>query len=218
MTGWIILAAVLLVLAVLLALPVGAVVRRRERLTVDVTVGPFSFAVYPGTGEKKKKTKIKTEAVPEEADGAPEKKPEKPGPSAAQLRWSLEVLPGVIAKALSRTRRRIVVSPLKVHTVFGGEDPADTAVLYGRSQALVSGLVPVLGSLVKLKHTEIRLSVDYETEVTVWTGEAGVYLRVWDGLVIGLGALGGLLRWYNGYKKLGTAPAIKKKTRQAQGA
>ncbi len=212
MTGWIILAAVLLVLAVLLALPVGAVVRRRERLTVDVTVGPLSFAVYPGK-EKKEEKKPKKEKRKLEKEQL-----EKPGPNTAQLRYSLEVLPGVIAKALSRTRRRIVVSPLELEAVFGGEDPADTAVLYGRCQALANGLVPVLGELVKLRHTEIRLSVDFEAERTRWTGEAGVYLRVWDGLVIGLGALGGLLGWYNGYKKLGTAPAKKQKTRQAQGA
>ena len=212
MTGWIILAAVLLVLAVLLALPVGAVVRRRERLTVDVTVGPLSFAVYPGK-EKKEEKKPKKEKRKLEKEQL-----EKPGPNTAQLRYSLEVLPGVIAKALSRTRRRIVVSPLELEAVFGGEDPADTAVLYGRCQALANGLVPVLGELVKLRHTEIRLSVDFEAERTRWTGEAGVYLRVWDGLVIGLGALGGLLGGYNGYKKLGTAPAKKQKTRQAQGA
>ena len=212
MTGWIILAAVLLVLAVLLALPVGAVVRRRERLTVDVTVGPLSFAVYPGK-EKKEEKKPKKEKRKLEKEQL-----EKPGPNTAQLRYSLEVLPGVIAKALSRTRRRIVVSPLELEAVFGGEDPADTAVLYGRCQALANGLVPVLGELVKLRHTEIRLSVDFEAERTRWTGEAGVYLRLWDGLVIGLGALGGLLGWYNGYKKLGTAPAKKQKTRQAQGA
>lgn len=213
MTGWIILAAVLLVLACLLALPVGAVVRRRERLTVDVTVGPFSIAVYPEKEKKKKKKK------PSKEGKQPEKeKPEKPGPNRAQLRYSLEVLPGVIAKALSRTRRRLVVCPLRVEAVFGGEDPADTALLYGKCQALAGGFLPVLESLVQLKDREIRLSVDFEAEATRWSGEAGVRLRVWDGLVIGLGALGGLFGWYNGYKKLGTAPAEKNKTRQAKGA
>ena len=212
MIGWIILAAVLLVLAVLLALPVGVVVRRREHFTADVTVGPFSFAVYPAKEKKKKEKPSKEKKKPEK------EQPEKPGPNAAQIRYSLEVLPGVIAKALSRTRRRIVVSPLKLHAVFGGEDPADTALLYGKCQALASGFLPVLGELVKLRHTEIRLWVDYEAERTVWSGEAGVRLRVWDGLVIGLGALGGLLGWHNGYKKLGEAPAEKKKTRQAKGA
>lgn len=212
MIGWIILAAVLLVLAVLLALPVGVVVRRRECFTVDVTVGPFSFAVYPAKEKKKKEKPSKEKKKPEK------EQPEKPGPNAAQIRYSLEVLPGVIAKALSRTRRRIVVSPLKLHAVFGGEDPADTALLYGKCQALASGFLPVLGELVKLRHTEIRLSVDFDAEETRWSGEAGIRLRVWDGLAIGLGALGGLLGWYNGYKKLGAAPAEKKKTRQAKGA
>lgn len=217
MTGWIILAAVLLVLVCLLALPVGVAARRQEKLTVDVTVGPFSIAVYPGKGEKKKKKKKESPSKASE----PEKE-EKPGPNGAQLRYTLEVLPGVLVKALSQTRRRIVISPLKVTAVFGGEDPADVALLYGRAQAFVSGGIPVLESLVKLRHTEIRLGTDYEAETTRWTGEAGISLRVWDGLVIGVGALSGLLRWYSGYKKLGSTPAKQdtqeKNTRQASKA
>lgn len=217
MTGWIILAAVLLVLACLLALPVGVVARRQERLTVNVTIGPLSITAYPKKAKKKQKKK-KTSS--EKSEKEPEK--EKPGPNGAQLHYTLEVLPGVVAKALSRTRRRIVIAPLKVHAVFGGEDPADVALLYGRAQGFASGFVPVLESLVKLRHTEIRLGTDYEAETTRWTGEAGVSLRVWDGLVIGVGALVGLLRWYSGYKKLGTAPAKnhtqEKNTRQAQQA
>jgi len=198
---------VLLILLVLLFLllitPVGVCVSYRRDLLVRVRFGFLRLTVYPP--KKKDKTKIKKKSKGSAA------KPKMAKPTWEQIRFSLDMLLPALGKALQRTRRRVRIDPLEAEVVFGGEDPADVAILYSKVQALVSALLPMMEQLVSVKNRRVSLMTDYEAERTVFTAEVGVRILVWDILVIGFGLLGTGIKWLRGYREL-------KKTAEAERA
>jgi len=236
MAGWILLA----VAAALLALgwiPVGGEVSYRGMLSVRVRVGPLRLTVYPRKPKKRKEPPSKEKApVPsqEAGTGETEKKPpggkEKPAekeksaekakkkkrllPNREQIRYSLRVLPPLLGRALRRTRRRILLSPLRLAVVFGGPDPADTAELYGKAQALISALVPALKELVRIKNDEIHLATDYDSETTHIAGEIGLTIRIGDLLWIAVSTAAGLLRWLIGFRRRAGKPERQEKQKE----
>ena len=210
---------ILLVLALLLAMPVGVLADFRDQVTVRIQVGFLRFTVYP----EKKKGKPKGEKKqkkPEKASKAKEEsREEKPGPTPRQILYSIEKLLPVVFRALGRVGRRLRIDPLEVHAVFAGEDPADVAILYGRCQALTAALLPLVEETVTVRHRDIRLETDFQGERTAISGRVGARLRVWDGLVL-LGTLAaGGISWLRGYRRLGRAsPTDGKQTDTAAAA
>ena len=214
MTGWILLAAIVLLLLLVCLTPVGiyAAYNGGEFL-LRLLMGPWHVDLYPPKEKPKKRAPKKEEKeVPEKAE------PKMKRPNREQIRYTLHVLPPLLKKAVGRTRRRILVSPLRCQVVFAGEDPADVANRYGKAQALVSALFPALERLVRIKDPAIRLSTDYEGERTEAEGEIGVRIRIGDILIIGISAAAGLIRWLIGYQRRAAPTEKEKEKQQAQAA
>ena len=125
---WVLLGLVALLL-MLAWMPVGAAVTYDSAFRVRVQVGFLRFTVYPAPekGKKEKKGKKK------QSEAKMEKKPFS-SPNRRQIRYSVDTLVPALWRALVRFGRRIRVPLLRLHVAFGGEDPADVAVLYGKSQ------------------------------------------------------------------------------------
>ena len=231
MAGWIILAVVLLILIALLTLPVSLHALWQEGLTLRLGIGPASIPLYPpetdageqaeNKAEQKKETDKTGSSAKEEGKAQPTGQKKGLDCRLRQIQYSLETLPPVLRKALRRARRKLVVDKLRLQLVFGGEDPADAAMAYGRAQAAANALFPLVQELLTVRKSDIRLSLDFQQERTVGEGELLLHARVGSLLWIGLCAAGGLLRWYTGFRKIG-APEKKeeqvKKTKQAHAA
>ncbi len=227
-----ILGVLLLLLAVILLTPAGVRFRYdRGDLSLLVRFGPLKLQIFPRKEKKPPRRKPeetkeepeKKQAGKESADD-PEKKqtekraPEKPKPkkkaakkprakiNREQILYSLETLPPILGRALKRTGRRLRLTPLKVHLLVAGPDPADTALLYGRLEAALGAALPALHRLVRIKDQDVRLFLDFQREQMDLIADVGLSLRPWDLLSVGLRAGGSLLKWYLRFRKLASPP------------
>lgn len=162
----------------------------------------------------------------EEESGPPSEKKSttiKAKPNFDQILYSLDVLPKVLTRALRRTFRRIHIAPLKVHLLIALDDPADTAVLYGRLHGVLNATLPLLHRAIRIDDQDIRLFTDFTQDQIDCIADVGVKIRPLDVLVVAFLAAGGILKWYIGYKKRAdkSDPALKtnkKSTAQANTA
>lgn len=230
-----ILGVLLLLLAVILLTPAGVRFRYdRGDLSLLVRFGPLKPQIFPRKEKKPPRRKPK-EKKPEKKQAAdPEKKPaektaaeksapeksapEKPKPkkkaakkprakiNREQILYSLETLPPILGRALKRTGRRLRLTPLKVHLLVAGPDPADTALLYGRLEAALGAALPALHRLVRIKDQDVRLFLDFQREQMDLIADVGLSLRPWDLVSVGLRAGGSLLKWYLRFRKLASPP------------
>lgn len=213
MGGWIAGGVILALLLLLMATKIQVRGLWQGTLSVYLQVGPLKWMVYP---MKKGSPEPKEEKEEKPAEQQSERVEEEHGPNRRQVFYTLETIPPILMKALGRLRQRLVVDPLDLSVTFGGEDPADTAILCGRCQALAGALLPWMEQVLTIRNLSVRLQVDFEADHTQASGELGVRLRVLDLLVLLFGSLGGLLGWYRGYQKLGTPD--QKKDKQARAA
>lgn len=210
-----------LVLLLLIALtPVGVYAVYDGALTVWLLIGPFRLTLYPPKAKEEGKPPSKKRKNEEEPKKVKEKKPF-PRPNREQIRYSLQMLPPLLKKTVGRTRRRILLAPLRVLVVFGGEDPADVAELYGKAQAVLSTVYPVLKRLVRVREDAVNLYTDYDSEAIFFRGEIGIRIRVGDMAIIGISAAAGLVKWLIGYRRRADKlekQTIEKKDQQARAA
>ena len=193
---WVLLGLVALLL-MLAWMPVGAAVTYDSAFRVRVQVGFLRFTVYPAAKEGKKEKKGKKK----QSEAKMEKKPFS-SPNRWQIRYSVDTLVPALWRALVRFGRRIRVPLLRLHVVFGGEDPADVAVLYGKSQAVAAALLPLLEGVVRFGETDVQLATDYRAERTVLTGEINIQIRLWALAALGCSLLKSVVTWLRGYRAL----------------
>ena len=193
---WVLLGLVALLL-MLAWMPVGAAVTYDSAFRVRVQVGFLRFTVYPAPKEGKKEKKGKKK----QSEAKMEKKADS-SPTRPQIRYTVDTLVPALWRALVRFGRRIRVPLLRLHVVFGGEDPADVAVLYGKSQAVAAALLPLLEGVVRFGETDVQLATDYRAERTVLTGEINIQIRLWALAALGCSLLKSVVTWLRGYRAL----------------
>lgn len=197
---WIVL-GILAFLFLLTLLRVGVIVTFGTALTVTAHLGPFRMQLVPAK-EKKPKTE-KEKAKPEE------KKKEKPAaaknpvpkPDWKEIRSALPFFWRLLKKTLRRTRRRILISPMQLSFVFGGDDSVKISEWYGAANTLVWTYMPQLEELIHFRKPYIHLGTDFQAEKTKAEGTVGFSFLILDLLIIGLGAGIPALRWYQDFKK-----------------
>ena len=139
----------------------------------------------------------------ESAEQEKEKKP-KSTINKEQILYTIDTLPPVLLKALKRFGRHIRIEPLKVHILVATSDPADTAILYGRIQAVLAAVLPSVHNCVKIREQDIRLFTDFCEEDMDFIVDAGIGIPPGDVLNIAFCALGGILKWFVGFRKRAT--------------
>ena len=215
----IILALLTAALLVLLLIPVSLRVSY-EGGALRVAVRYASKLLYPSerketqeTSAKKNKSKTKKQST---KASEPTKASEKKKPNFEQISYSLDVLPGIIVRALRGTMRRIRITPLKVHLLVALSDPADTAVLYGKLHAVLNAILPSIHRAVRIEEQDIQLFPDFSGEKMDCIADVGIQIRPFDVLIVALVAAFGVIKWYIGYKKRAdktdTAQETTKKT------
>lgn len=211
---WIALALLALVL-LLLFLPIRLRVSWDQGdAGVNARFGPVQLPIYPPKEseqpkeEKKKKARKKKGTEPQVAG---EKGKKRFSINRDQLVYTLETLPPILGRALRRVGQRVRIAPLKVYVLVAGADPADTAVLYGRLTAALEAGLPLLHRAIHIREQDIRLFPDFQEEEMDLIADVGISIRLWDLLVIGLCAGGGLIRWFIQLRKLSDKPQNKEK-------
>lgn len=209
-----ILAVLLAALLVLLLLPASVrFTYDRGALTLGVRFGPVKRQLFPKPEAPEKQEKPKKEK-PAKKEKPKKEKPKKPKAkiNMEQILYSLETLPPILGRALKRTGKRIRVRPLKVYLLVAGGDPADTAVLYGKLEAALAAGVPLLERVVHTEDEDIRLFVDFQEERMDCVADVGISLRPWDLVSVGVRALGSLIKWFLGFRRLASPPPPGEKT------
>jgi hypothetical protein len=173
-------------LVLLCLLPVGArVVYSSAGASVRLLVGSVSVCLYPKKPKKsKKQTKPKKPSSPEKSK-KPEKAPKEPlGGKLPLFRQLLSL--GL--EALGCLRRKLVLKNLVLTLTVGGqgEDPAGSAVSYGRAWAAVGTLIPVLENTFQIRQRDIRVHIDFTSPETVIYVDGSILLRVGDILWIAI--------------------------------
>ena len=135
-----------------------------------------------------------------EVDEDTKKKKEKPKKEMPKItaRAVLDSLPElwrILKKGLRMTFHRVRVAPMDISAVIGGDDPADTALLYGRLSAAMYTAMPMLQELVHMPDPHIHLEPELQGGETRISGEVGVSFLIWDLTVIGFACGVPLIHW-----------------------
>lgn len=196
----------LVLLSAAVLLPVSLRIQY-EQGTHRVTVRYARWVIYPRKKTKTASTSKKAKKTP------PSPQKERAKINSAQIRYSLDQLPPVLLRALRRTGRKLRITPLKVHVLVATGDPADTAILYGKLEAILASVLPVLHGLITIEEQDIRLFPDFCEETMDYIVDAGVTIRLLDLVRIALCALGGIIQWWIGFQKRATkSPKTSHKT------
>lgn len=201
---WIVGALLLLLLAVLCS-RVGVQAAFGEETRVVARLGLIRVQLLPQK-EKKKPKKEKPRKEKKKKQAA-EKEPWKPTFSAV---WqSLPELWRIVKKALAMTFRRVRIDPLRINAVIGGDDPADTAMLYGKVSAAMLSVMPLLQELTNMPDPQIHLEPELQGGESKISGEVGISFLIWDLTVMGFACGVPLVKWLTKLRKQPTNASVK---------
>ena len=205
---WIVGILLLILLAVQLC-RVGVRLTFGEETRVTARFGPVRVQLLP----PKEKKPPKKEKPKKKETKKPAKEPWKPSFSAV---WgSLPELWRILKKGLRMTFRRIRISPMDFSAVIGGEDPADTAILYGKLNAAMWSVLPPLQELVDMPDAHVHMEPDLQGGESNVSGDVGLSFLMWDMTVIGFACGIPLIKWFIKLRK--QAPDVKNDTNSQYG-
>ena len=186
---WIVGILLLILLAVQLC-RVGVRLTFGEETRVTARFGPVRVQLLP----PKEKKPPKKEKPKKKETKKPAKEPWKPDFSTI---WgSLPELWRILKKGLRMTFRRIRISPMDFSAVIGGEDPADTAILYGKLNAAMWSVLPPLQELVDMPDAHVHMEPDLQGGESNVSGDVGLSFLIWDMTVIGFACGIPLIKWF----------------------
>lgn len=182
--GWLITLAIFVILA---WLPLGATARyNSEGFFLKIIAGPLRIPILPKKPKEEKKEKPKKEkkkAPAPTGQKAEPKKKEKGGPITDFLPIVKTVL-----DLLNAFRKKLRINQLQLKLIMAADDPCDLAVNYGKANAALGNLLPLLEQCFVIKKRDLEIECDFESSETV------IIARV--DLTITLGRLLGILVWY----------------------
>ncbi len=177
----IILGITILLDILILLLRVGA------RATLDsgvfslrVIAGPLRLKILPPGEEKAKQPK--KEKKPKE-----EKKPGEEEKTKPKIKITLELVSTVlkaVGELLGRLRRKISIDKLIIHYTAASDDPYSAAMTFGRANAGVYALMPVIENIFKIKERDIGAAVTFDTTESEIFVDAQLTLAIWEILYI----------------------------------
>ena len=186
--GWLIAAAVLVLIAVL---PVGARLRYNDQgFRAWILAGPIRISVFPLKKKKKedkqKKPKEEKQKKNKPASGQPkasaEAKPPEKGGSVKDF------LPFVRLgrDLLADLRRKLRLSRLTLRVILAGDDPCDLAVSYGKTWAAVGNLMPLLEQVFVIGSRDVEVECDFSADETRIIAGADVTLTIGRICILGV--------------------------------
>ena len=198
--GWLITLGILVILA---WLPLGATVRYNDQgVALKLIAGPVRIPILPKK-KAQEKEKPKKEEKPKKRQSVA-KKTEAPKPQEEKGGPVTDFLPLVqtALDLLNAFRKKLRINHLYLKLIMASDDPCDLAVNYGKANAAMGNLLPLLERCFVIKKRDIEIECDFESAKTVIIARAD--------LTITLGRLLGILIWY-GVKALKQFLSIQNK-------
>jgi len=101
-----------------------------------------------------------------------------------------EMLPGslsefmdmlrAVSNALGRLKRRLLIKQLTLHYTAAGNNPANTAILFGAANAVFGAIEPVLERNFRIKHRDLGAAADFITEEQGIYAKINISIAVWE--------------------------------------
>ncbi len=180
MKAIVIIAVILLLLVLFSLLPIKLYVKyENEAAVVKAGLLFFRFQIFPQKEKKPKKrkrkkkpTKAAVAAKEKQADQATQKKKKKDKKSKEEIKEIVSAVCDLLrasVKPLGFGLRHARIDNLDLRIVVGGEEPDETAILYGRWNAAVYGGLAILRNFVKINCNRLTIAVDFtEPETTIF--------------------------------------------------
>lgn len=192
MTWWMVLLLIVLIFFLIGRIRLGVRASYAEQnAEVTVRVGPIPIRLLPKPESGKKPSAEKPEKEKKE------KKKESRFPKDPQQILQLARL---AVSVLGDLRRKIVVDELVLRITYGGADPADAAINYGRTWAVFGALIPVLDQIFQIKKRDIQPILDYNEPEKKLDAKISLFITVGRCISLLLRAGFGFLRlnWKKG--------------------
>lgn len=174
MIGWIILAVILVLIIVISLIRLGGRAKYdAEGFYAYVLVGPAKVQLYPV--KPKDKQKPKKEKQKKEKSGKTKQKSEEEKPGT--LGRVLKLLP-LVGEAAGSLKRKIRIDHLVLTVIWGAEDAASAALGYGKANAFLGMIWPLIDHNFKVKKCDWNIDVDYGEQKPKFTADAAITITV----------------------------------------
>ena len=190
MTALYIICAVLLLIMLLLALPVGGEAEYSEegfKLWLRAGAIRKRLDLAPkaeGKGKTRKEKREKKPKKEKKKSGEKASLSEKLGGGLENFR---ELLP-IITQTLGKLKRSLIIKKLELRFCAAAPDPAKAALSFGAASAGAGMAVPFLQSNFRIKSMDVRNSVDFTAEKSRVYAHADIRIRVGAALAIAISA------------------------------
>lgn len=157
---------------------------REEAFYLQIIAGPLRIKVFPRPERKpkRKKTKKTEEKSKVDTEGKRDKPKLKLPPVGDLIHIALQ--------ALGQLKRKVRLDDLTLHIIWASEDPADTAIGFGKAQATMGMIWPLIANNFNVKKHDLGVSVDFERSKPEFCARAALTMTV--GQLVSFGVRFGL--------------------------
>ena len=85
-----------------------------------------------------------------------------------------------VKKTLDRLRRRLLIKKLIIYYTSAGEDPANTAIMFGAANAVFGAIIPVLERSFRIRRRDLRAMVDFNAKEQGIYANVSISIAVWE--------------------------------------
>ena len=198
--AWILVGIVLLILALVLLIPIGAdIAYVGGEFTLAARADGLAIQLIPRKPrDSNKPPRKKKEKQPKEKPEEPEEKKEKP---KKKLDFTFDEIMDLLKKVLNGLGKfgRLTVRRFMLHYTAAGEDPYNTAMIYGYVNTALCTLAPICAKKFRVTgEVDVATNVDFAADKMQIDAALSVTLRliqvVHAALAAAFGALGVLIR------------------------
>ena len=176
MIGWIILGVILLLIVAVSLIRLGGRAKYDENgFFAYVLVGPAKVQLYPAKPDSEQKPKKKK--AKQKAEKQKKVKTEPGADKPGTLSRVLEILP-VVGEAAGALKRKIHIDRLVLTVIWGAEDAASAALGYGKANAFLGMIWPLIDHNFKVKNCDWNVDVDYGRPKPTFSADAAITITV----------------------------------------
>lgn len=133
---------------------------KEEVFSLRIIAGPVRIRLFP---REEKEKKPKKEKPVKEKKEEKSKDGEEAGEKSAKPKLPpIGDLVSIALESLGALKRKIRIDDLTLHLTWASEDPADTALGFGKAQAALGMIWPLIANNFHVKKHDMGVSVDFE--------------------------------------------------------
>lgn len=203
--GWIIAAAIVLFLVLLLAGRATVILDYNGELALKIKYLCFTIIKIPSKKKKTKKPPKEKKKKPKKPEDDKKKKKKKFDLKSLTFDDILELLNTSLSgagKTLRKLLKRIELSHMSLKVVCGGDDAAKAAIKFGAMNIAAGNLLGLLDSFFTLKPLDdLNITVDFQSEETLYDVYFEARMSLFAAFAAGFGMIGVMIRLMRKYNQ-----------------